>query len=63
MQQGRRTASLKASYDAVNLGLQTAEFSVGRELLVNAELHHAAQQAIAATTCDRSGVDLKRNKR
>lgn len=63
MQQGRRTASLKASYDAVNLGLQSSEFSVGKELLVNAELHLAAQQALAATTCDRSGSEQKRNKR
>jgi len=63
MQQGRRTASLKASFDAVHLGLQTAEFSVGRELLVNTDLHQAAQQALAATTSDRTGSEMKRNKR
>lgn len=62
MQQGRRTASLKASYDAVNLGIHPSEFSVGRELLVNAELHQAAQQALAATTGCSSG-EQKRNKR
>ncbi|XP_021955137.1 inhibitor of growth protein 3 isoform X1 [Folsomia candida] len=61
MQQGRRTASLKASYDAVNLGIHPAEFSVGRELLTNNELHQAAQQALAATGC--GGAEQKRNKR
>jgi len=64
MQQGRRTASLKASYDAINLGLHTQEFSVGRELLANTELHQAAQQALAATAGTSSTtVEQKRNKR
>ena len=62
MQQGRRTASLKASYEAINMGLHTQEFSVGRELLANAELHQAAQQALAATT-GQTNVEQKRNKR
>jgi len=62
MQQGRRTASLKASYDAVNLGIHPTEFSVGRELLSNNELHLAAQQALAATTGSTIG-EQKRNKR
>jgi inhibitor of growth protein 3 len=63
LQQGRRTASLKASYDAVNLGLHTQEFSVGRELLANSELQAAAQQALAATAGTSSHVEQKRNKR
>jgi inhibitor of growth protein 3 len=63
MQQGRRTASLKASYDAINLGLHPSEFSLGRDLLVNAELHAAAQQALAATAGTSSHVEQKRNKR
>jgi len=63
MQQGRRTASLKASYDAINLGLHPQEFHVGRELLGNAELHAAAQQALAATAGTSSNVEQKRNKR
>lgn len=29
---GRRTSSLKASFEAINLGMQSHEFSVGREL-------------------------------
>ena len=29
---GRRTSSLKASFEAVNLGMQSHEFSIGREL-------------------------------
>jgi len=62
-QQGRRTASLKASYDAVNLGLHAQEFSVGRELLANTELQAAAQQALAATAGTSSNVEQKRNKR
>ena len=41
---GRRSSSLKASYEAINLGLQSNEFSVGRELA------GAAQAAIAGTT-------------
>lgn len=41
---GRRTSSLKASYEAINLGLQTHEFSIGRELA------GAAQSALAATS-------------
>ncbi|CAB4069999.1 ING3 [Lepeophtheirus salmonis] len=40
---GRRTSSLKASYEAINLGVQAHEFSIGRELA------GAAQNAIAAT--------------
>ena len=63
MQQGRRTASLKASYDAINLGLQTQEFTFGRDLLGNTELQSAAQQALAATAGTSSNVEQKRNKR
>lgn len=40
MQQGRRTASLKASYEAINIGVHASEFS--------RELAGAAQTAIAA---------------
>jgi inhibitor of growth protein 3 len=42
MQQGRRTASLKASYEAINTGINPHELSIGRELA------GAAQSAIAA---------------
>ena len=42
MQQGRRTASLKASYEAINTGVHAHEFSIGKELA------GAAQTAIAA---------------
>ncbi|XP_066992429.1 inhibitor of growth protein 3 [Anabrus simplex] len=42
MQQGRRTASLKASYEAINIGVHGHEFSIGKELA------GAAQTAIAA---------------
>ncbi len=62
MQQGRRTASLKASYDAINLGLHPQEFPAGR-VLANAELQSAAQQALAATAGTSSHVEQKRNKR
>ncbi|XP_059476846.1 inhibitor of growth protein 3-like isoform X2 [Neocloeon triangulifer] len=41
-QQGRRTASLKASYEAINTGINPHELSIGRELA------GAAQSAIAA---------------
>jgi len=40
---GRRSSSLKASYEAINLGLQSNEFSIGRELA------GAAQAAVAST--------------
>ena len=40
---GRRTASLKASFEAINLGVQTDHFSIGRELA------GAAQSALAAS--------------
>ena len=46
---GRRTSSLKASYEAIHLGLQTHEFSIGRELA------DAAQSALAATAFDSCG--------
>lgn len=41
---GRRTSSLKASFEAINMGVQTHEFSIGRELA------GAAQTAIASTS-------------
>ncbi|XP_044739485.1 inhibitor of growth protein 3 [Chrysoperla carnea] len=43
MQQGRRTASLKASYEAINTGVHGHELSIGREL---AGAAHTALQAI-----------------
>ncbi|GLV34761.1 Inhibitor of growth family member 3 [Carabus blaptoides fortunei] len=43
MQQGRRTASLKASYEAINTGVHVHEFGIGREL---AGAAHTALQAI-----------------
>jgi len=42
MQQGRRTASLKASYEAINTGVHAHELSIGREL---AGAAHTALQA------------------
>ena len=41
---GRRTSSLKASLEAINLGLQTHDFSIGGELAT------AAQSALAASS-------------
>lgn len=46
MQQGRRTASLKASYEAINTGVHAHEFGIGRELA------GAAQTAIQAIQQD-----------
>lgn len=46
MQQGRRTASLKASYEAINTGTHVNEFGIGRELA------GAAQTAIQAIQQD-----------
>lgn len=43
MQQGRRTASLKASYEAINTGVHVHEFGLGREI---AGAAHTALQAI-----------------
>ena len=43
---GRRSSSLKASYEAINLGVASSEFSIGRELA------NAAQHALAATSTD-----------
>ena len=43
---GRRSSSLKASYEAINLGVATSEFSIGRELAT------AANSALAATSTD-----------
>ena len=45
---GRRSSSLKASYEAINLGVASSEFSIGRELA------NAAQHALAATSTDLS---------
>ena len=44
MQQGRRTASLKASYDAITHGVHSTEFSIGSELAT------AAQTALALSS-------------
>lgn len=47
MQQGRRTASLKASYEAINSG--SAGFSRSSDISsINRDLSGAAQTAIAA---------------
>lgn len=43
MQQGRRTASLKASYEAINTGVHVHEFGIGREI---AGAAHTALQAL-----------------
>jgi len=43
---GRRSSSLKASYEAINLGVATSEFSIGQELAT------AANSALAATSTD-----------
>ena len=43
---GRRSSSLKASYEAINLGVASSEFSIGRELAT------AANSALAATSTD-----------
>merc|ERR1719228_2684877 len=43
---GRRSSSLKASYEAINLGVASTEFSIGRELAT------VANSALAATSTD-----------
>ena len=43
---GRRSSSLKASYEAINLGVASTAFSIGRELAT------AANSALAATSTD-----------
>jgi len=47
---GRRSSSLKASYEAINLGVANTEFSIGKELAT------AANSALAATSTDLSQV-------
>merc|ERR1712083_895232 len=42
---GRRTSSLKASFEAVNLGMQSHEFSIGRELAGAAAMAAAASSS------------------
>lgn len=54
MQQGRRTASLKASYEAINTGGHGHEFSIGRELA------GAAQTAIQAIQQDHANNKNKK---
>ncbi|XP_044756577.1 inhibitor of growth protein 3 isoform X1 [Coccinella septempunctata] len=56
MQQGRRTASLKASYEAINTGGHGHEFSIGRELA------GAAQTAIQAIQQDHANNRKKQKK-
>ncbi|XP_019881223.2 inhibitor of growth protein 3 isoform X2 [Aethina tumida] len=56
MQQGRRTASLKASYEAINTGGHGHEFSIGRELA------GAAQTAIQAIQQDHANNKKKQKK-
>jgi len=53
---GRRTSSLKASFEAIHMGVQSHEFSVGRELA------GAAQSAIAGTSFAPDGPPPKRKK-
>lgn len=53
MQQGRRTASLKASYEAINTGVHVHEFGIGRELA------GAAQTAIQAIQQDHANNKKK----
>lgn len=43
---GRRSSSLKASYEAIHLGVASSEFSIGRDLAT------AANSALAATSTD-----------
>jgi len=47
---GRRSSSLKASYEAINMGVANTEFSIGRELAT------AANSALAATSTDLSAT-------
>merc|ERR1712025_988881 len=42
---GRRTSSLKASFEAINLGMQSHEFSIGRELAGAAGIGAAASSS------------------
>ncbi|XP_056632425.1 inhibitor of growth protein 3-like isoform X1 [Diorhabda sublineata] len=56
MQQGRRTASLKASYEAINTGGHGHEFGIGRELA------GAAQTAIQAIQQDHVNNKKKHKK-
>jgi len=46
--QGRRSSSLKASFEAINQGVASSEFSIGKELAT------AANSALAATSTDLS---------
>jgi len=48
---GRRTSSLKASYEAIHLGVQSHEFQIGRELA------GATQSALAASGLLGGGAD------
>ncbi|KRT78862.1 PHD finger motif containing protein [Oryctes borbonicus] len=56
MQQGRRTASLKASYEAINTGVHVTEFGIGRDLA------GAAQTAIQAIQQDHHNNKKKQKK-
>lgn len=49
---GRRSSSLKASFEAISQGLATRDLSIGQELAVAA----AATSALAATSVDTSGA-------
>ncbi|XP_068217280.1 inhibitor of growth protein 3 [Palaemon carinicauda] len=55
MQQGRRTASLKASYDAITSGVHPTEFSIGSELA------NAAQTALAASALPQDTTSTSNN--
>ncbi|KAF2360090.1 Inhibitor of growth protein N-terminal histone-binding [Trinorchestia longiramus] len=52
LQQGRRSASLKASYDAITHGVHASEFSIGSELAT------AAQTALAASALTQDTVGV-----
>ena len=54
---GRRSSSLKASYEAINLGVQANEFTIGRELA------GAAQAAIASTSFEVDPPPQRKNKK
>ncbi len=53
---GRRSSSLKASYEAINLGVQANEFSIGSELA------GAARAAIASTSFEHHPEPRKKSK-
>jgi inhibitor of growth protein 3 len=64
MPQGRRTASLKASIEAITAGLPTLrEFSIGKDLAANAGLHSASPTPPVVQETTRSGRPKKQSLR